>query len=270
PNELVDLFCKSPKVGLNFAKIFDFDEGETDDEDEEEDARLSSGSARSSEHRNSPPSPTSGKERPRPVRKQSEDRPRTSATAPRPATTQRAGGTTSAPPTRLRRPSIRGSSRRPTIPGRSEKTETLSSSVSDPVTLSASAAVATSSAGKASSSGNSSSSGTSSSAGTTSSAPARKVKAPPVISRAATAPAPPTPRYDMRDEENLPSPFLKRVDRTGQGKGLSKRPSGGNMLRAVAAANSARRGSLPSAGHGLAPGIASASAPAVAGAAEAR
>ncbi|KAL1699982.1 kinase-like domain-containing protein [Schizophyllum commune] len=247
PNELVDLFCKSPKVGLNFAKIFDFDEGETDDDDddEEDSPRLSSGSARSAEHRNSPPSPTSGKERARTTRKQSEERPRTSssASAARPTSSaQRSNGVASAPPTRLRRPSIRGSSRRPTIPGRSEKTETLAPSVSDPVALSASGERATA---------------------TTASA-ARKAKAPPVISRASTAP-PPTPRYDMKDEENLPSPFLKRVDRTGtgaSGKGLSKRPSGGNMLRAVAAANSARRGSLPTAGHGLAP--ASASAPAVA------
>ncbi|KAI5887708.1 kinase-like protein [Schizophyllum commune H4-8] len=247
PNELVDLFCKSPKVGLNFAKIFDFDEGETDDDDddEEDSPRLSSGSARSAEHRNSPPSPTSGKERPRTTRKQSEERPRTSssASAARPTSSaQRSNGVASAPPTRLRRPSIRGNSRRPTIPGRSEKTETLAPSVSDPVALSASGDRATA---------------------TTASA-ARKAKAPPVISRASTAP-PPTPRYDMKDEENLPSPFLKRIDRTGTGapgKGLSKRPSGGNMLRAVAAANSARRGSLPTAGHGLAP--ASASAPAVA------
>ncbi|TRM60001.1 kinase-like domain-containing protein [Schizophyllum amplum] len=222
PAELVDLFCKSPRVGLNFAKIFDFDEGETDDEDDEEpETRLSSGSGRSSEHRTSPPSPSSGKERPRPVRKQSEDRPRTSATR---TTSSSRPGAVSAPPTRLRRPSIRGS-RRPTLPGRGEKGETMSPSMSDPSGLSASAATVIT----------------------------KKPKAAPVIQRAATVPAavPPTPRYDLKDEENLPSPFLKRVDRAGPGapaKGLTKRPSGGNMLRAVAAANSARRGSLPTAG----------------------
>ncbi|KAF9037295.1 kinase-like protein [Hymenopellis radicata] len=58
-----------------------------------------------------------------------------------------------------------------------------------------------------------------------------------------SSPAPAS--YDLADEENLPSPFLKRTERlavneksTGKPK---KRPSSGNLLRAVAAANAAVR-----------------------------
>lgn len=52
------------------------------------------------------------------------------------------------------------------------------------------------------------------------------------------------PSYDLADEENLPSPFLKRNERAAVEKSTGKakkRPSNGIMLRAVAAANSAVR-----------------------------
>ncbi|KAK0201632.1 kinase-like domain-containing protein [Desarmillaria ectypa] len=52
----------------------------------------------------------------------------------------------------------------------------------------------------------------------------------------------PPPTYDLADEENLPSPFLKRAERANStGSKPKKRPSNGNLLRAVAAANSAVR-----------------------------
>ncbi|KAG7444257.1 kinase-like protein [Guyanagaster necrorhizus] len=52
----------------------------------------------------------------------------------------------------------------------------------------------------------------------------------------------PPPMYDLADEENLPSPFLKRAERANSiGPKPKKRPSNGNLLRAVAAANSAVR-----------------------------
>lgn len=67
---------------------------------------------------------------------------------------------------------------------------------------------------------------------------------------------PSTPRYDLNDEDNLPSPFLKRVEResiatksvrTGSLNIVSakafatgnRRRSNGNALRMMAAANSA-------------------------------
>ncbi|TFY79583.1 hypothetical protein EWM64_g4429 [Hericium alpestre] len=72
----------------------------------------------------------------------------------------------------------------------------------------------------------------------------------PQTTRSASAPA---PVWDLADEENLPSPFLKRIDREKVGAAAAsmndnkasmpvarvKRPSAGNLLRAVAAANSA-------------------------------
>jgi hypothetical protein len=55
---------------------------------------------------------------------------------------------------------------------------------------------------------------------------------------------PPAPKYDLADQENLPSPFIKKIDKEGStltsadvAKRTTKRPSGGNSLRAMAAAN---------------------------------
>ncbi|KAJ7890575.1 kinase-like domain-containing protein [Mycena olivaceomarginata] len=210
----------SPKVGLNFAQVFDFEdgdegagracdsplksEGEVDDEDGESEATASTTASTTASSR------------------------RTSRARSR--NTEFEPSTSAAPPTRLRRPSIRTSARRPTLP----------TSLSDPT-----GAAMTPEAGG--------------------SQPRTKAKPlphphlastssqpiPPQAARASTAPIPrshPAPEYDLNDEENLPSPFLKRVDRdrvatatigTGSAKRiLTKRPSNsGNLLRAVAAAN---------------------------------
>jgi len=93
--------------------------------------------------------------------------------------------------------------------------------------------------------------------------------------------APPaTPKYDLNDEENLPSPFLRRFERergdggVGMAMGMKvemvsrgasannggsatitrlKRPSGANLLRVAAAANSAKAaGSVAAGGKGSA------------------
>ncbi|TFY66155.1 hypothetical protein EVG20_g4935 [Dentipellis fragilis] len=122
-------------------------------------------------------------------------------------------------PTRLRRPSIRSSSSRTNIHASSQASSSSSSSSSS----------------SAKSQNNDS--------GSNSAAAPRAATLPPTV-------------WDLADEENLPSPFLKRIDRDriagGAGavsvSGTSangpsgtrvKRPSGGNLLRAVAAANSA-------------------------------
>jgi NIMA (never in mitosis gene a)-related kinase 2 len=119
----------------------------------------------------------------------------------------------SVPPTRIRRPSIR-TSRRPNV-------LSLPSSISDGV------------------------------GGIVASAPAVQPKPlphphlqPAAVQRIHTAPVqrvPDAPQYDFLDEENLPSPFLKRVERVGGSRTLSKRPSNGNTLRTIAAVNSAGR-----------------------------
>ncbi|KAK7012243.1 kinase domain-containing protein [Favolaschia claudopus] len=188
----------SPKVGLNFAQVFDFEDAED-------------GSGRTCES---------------PLRSESEvdedvESHRTSRSRGR-----NADSTSTAPPTRLRRPSIRA--RRPTLPA----------SVSDPTGLGALTPEAGTSQLK-----NRPKPLPHPHLASTSSQPI-----PPQAARANTAPPPrslPAAEYDLNDEENLPSPFLKRADRIAVGAGavgtgkrtLTKRPSSGNFLRVVAAAN---------------------------------
>ena len=193
PAELANLFVNSPKVGLDFAKIFDF-ESETEDDDSESEEKV-------------PPSPT--------VR----ERPLSEVSSHSSGSTgeSTSGSAPSAPPTRLRKPSIRGSAQRPSV----RKAGTLPASASDPTGLTSSSRVRTSKSTKAKSGGEE--------------ATASSNK--PLI------PVGP-PEYDLSDEENLPSPFLRRVERDrpglpSSGTFKSKRPSTGNLLRAVAAANSA-------------------------------
>ncbi|KAJ7836958.1 hypothetical protein B0H13DRAFT_1537496, partial [Mycena leptocephala] len=100
-----------------------------------------------------------------------------------------------APPTRLRRPSIRTAGRRPTLPA----------SLSDPTGFAASTPEAGGSQSK-----NKPKPLPHPHLGSTSQ------PIPPQATRANTAPMPrshPAPEYDLNDEENLPSPFLKRTDR---------------------------------------------------------
>ena len=160
PAELANLFVNSPKVGLDFAKIFDFEsEPEDDNSDSDEEAV--------------PPSPTV-RERP-----------------------------------------LLASVQRPS------RKSTLPASASDPTGLIS--RVRTTKSTKAKSDGDSEGAA----------APSNK---PSIPVRPAV--------YDLSDEENLPSPFLRRVERErsglpNSGTFKSKRPSTGNLLRAVAAANSA-------------------------------
>ncbi|KAF7370637.1 Protein kinase domain-containing protein [Mycena sanguinolenta] len=203
----------SPKVGLNFAQVFDFEDGDdgvgracesplktesdVDDEDGASEAATTS-SWRTSRTRNRDP----------------DLEPSTSS---------------GAPPTRLRRPSIRTSARRPTLPA----------SVSDPIGLVAATPEGSQAKNRPKPLPHPHLASTSSSQ-----------PVPPPAARAQSTPVSRTqsaPEYDLNDEENLPSPFLKRAERavaaaaaTGTGsvkRPLTKRPSSGNFLRAVAAAN---------------------------------
>ena len=58
PAELVNLFKRSPKVGLNFGKIFDFEEGDSGESQERHEVSASS----------PPPSPSPRKEREKGIR----------------------------------------------------------------------------------------------------------------------------------------------------------------------------------------------------------
>ncbi|KAF7309804.1 Protein kinase domain-containing protein [Mycena indigotica] len=222
PVELVAMFdltrrfedevMASPKVGLNFAQVFDFENKERVDLTARlRDAHLESESDADDEETTGTPIAAQT----RPPQRMSRSRTLDSEVAP---------------PTRIRRPSIR-TGRRPTLPA----------SVSDPTGISDSE---------------------SSSSQTKQHRPkplphphlgSTSGSAPNVV-RTASAPA---ASYDLADEENLPSPFLKRTEReragapssasvtagsptpvnSGPRKTLTRRQSGVNALRVVAAAN---------------------------------
>ncbi|KAJ7765393.1 kinase-like domain-containing protein [Mycena maculata] len=218
----------SPKIGLNFAQVFDFEDG---DEGTDLEARSGGEGSLDSE---SDPSEEDGDGRTSQIRRKRDSE--AAQTEKRRENFEPSASATTAPPTRLRRPSIRTSGRRPTLP----------TSVSEPNGLAASGS--SSPAISASQSKNRPKPLPHPHlASTTSSQPI-----PPHAARANTVPLPrshPAPEYDLNDEENLPSPFLKRTDRAagavaaaGQTSAnakrtLTKRPSSGNFLRVVAAAN---------------------------------
>ncbi|KAG2157024.1 kinase-like domain-containing protein [Suillus clintonianus] len=185
PAQFTKLFVKSPKVNIEFAKIFDFDEGgETDAEDGEGDADL-------------PPSPS----------KRERTSPEMTASA------SSARDPNAVPPTRLRKPSIRGSVRRAPL----RRTATLPASASDPTGFASSSRPSKSTTSRTQS----------------------------TDACMTTKTAPPAPvEYDLSDEENLPSPFLKRIERAIVPATFrsTKRSSTGNLLRVVAAANNAKQG----------------------------
>ncbi|KAI0266970.1 kinase-like domain-containing protein [Gloeopeniophorella convolvens] len=235
PNELTKILIDTPKAcgDLGFAKIFDFDKL-----DEEESGEESAG-----ERSSTPKSPSRRKSATAAQVQTQTSVPATSSTratsAPKspskrvpvagaarsvaaaaPVPTRAAPG----PPTgRLRRPSV--SSRTLTHPGRAKAAATSSASEADDAASCSSA---------------SSSSSGSSAATATATATVTATGVDP--GRPSGVPAP-APVYDMRDEENLPSPFLRRIEREKGGVAVparTKRPSGANLLRAAAAANNAK------------------------------
>ncbi|KAI0682534.1 hypothetical protein BC835DRAFT_1399428 [Cytidiella melzeri] len=171
PTEFAKLFMATPKVSLNFSRIFDNSETESDSTDEEgyeTDTRPGSLSAT--------------------VRGNGRQVSRVSTEADDPELTPTQPNT--ARPTRLRRPSIRANSQRPSFEG-------PSSSAAPSASTSTFASMSTASA-------------------------QRKQRAKPksrppsstsTTSSSATASSNATTAYDLSDEENLPSPFLKKIDR---------------------------------------------------------
>jgi hypothetical protein len=169
--ELARLVLNSPRVGLNFGGIFD--EGRGFDEDSEDGDEEGGGEKE-------PVSPSTKRrlllERKGHEREKEREKENFS---PQPSP--------SAPPTRLRKPSIRASLPRPSLPP---------STTSCPTTFPTTA----------------------------------RTDHPQPLAPASV----PAPAYDLEDEDNLPSPFLKRIDR---GRPHSRRGSGAYDLRAKAAAN---------------------------------
>ncbi|KAI0769434.1 kinase-like domain-containing protein [Trametes elegans] len=214
PAELAKLFVDTPKVGLNFAKIFDFEA--------EEDSGSDSDLDEDGYETDSRPRPSSREKRREKERESDGDSTPTQSTASVSTSTS----TSAAPavrPTRLRRPSIRASSAsaafRPVV---AAEPAPSSGSRRTRITRASSTSAVPSASG----------------------------------SVAAIAQAPP-PQYDLNDVENLPSPFLKKVeDRVGAasagGKGAgaptktrnAPRKSG-TTLRAIAAVNAAKAGTRP-------------------------
>lgn len=186
PAELAKLFAKPPKVNIKFAKIFDFDDGGEDSDAEDGEGAI-----------DLPPSPS--------IRERTSPEMIASASS-----TKDPSHSTAIPPTRLRKPSIRGSRRAP-----------LRKAVTLPISASAATGLASSSRP---------SKLTSSRTGSTDTCTTTKTVLPE------------QGEYDLSDEENLPSPFLKRIERDRTTVPVrSKRPSTGNLLRIVAAANNAKQ-----------------------------
>lgn len=230
PAEFAKLFIETPKVKLNFAQIFDFDSEAEDSVDEdgyETDTRPSLTATICGQKRERPPIET-------PDDDDDEEEEDLEST---PKQVHVTASTVAARPTRLRRPSIRASSSRPLI-------ESVSAPALTTTTTSRSNAVASSSTQPAAS--------------------RAKSRSRPPSSQASNHPPPfvpsrETPEYDFSDEENLPSPFLKKVDRERISRTTSApaqalhgdtasapssrarvpRKSGHNTLRAMAVVNAA-------------------------------
>ncbi|EKM54914.1 uncharacterized protein PHACADRAFT_147201 [Phanerochaete carnosa HHB-10118-sp] len=189
PAEFAKLFMETPKVSLNFAQIFDF-ESDTDDYDAEgyetdthvlqSLAATIRGRKRAQMHDSEPDEDD-----------EDEDVERTPKQAVQPLVK----------PTGLRRPSIRASSSRSPII-ESISAPSIPSSSSRPSSRPSSRA--------------SSSSATSTVSSSTVTARTRSRARPATGAGTRSTgfvPSRETPEYDISDEENLPSPFLKKIDR---------------------------------------------------------
>ncbi|RDX55223.1 kinase-like protein [Lentinus brumalis] len=216
PAELAKLFVDTPKVGLNFAKIFDFDgedesgdsDGELSEDGYETDTRPRV-SVRREKDRQSPDGDTT------PTQAKPNSRRTSSEKAP------------AVRPTRLRRPSIRASSTSTSYRSAALATENAAASSSGSARTKITRAASTSAVP--------STSGVSSASAS--------------ITIAALAQAP-QPQYDLNDVENLPSPFLKKVEdrASSTAKPVSAKVprKSGSSLRAMAAVNAAKANARPS------------------------
>ncbi|EPQ54967.1 Pkinase-domain-containing protein [Gloeophyllum trabeum ATCC 11539] len=180
PSELAKLFVQSPKVGLNFSQIFD------GDDDSDSDGTVHGGDIQV--HVDSEESEAEADDEPMSPSARRESARRESAARISPCSSTE---TLAAPPTRLRRPSIRRSTLTPANfpPVSSNTTGAINSATSSTCTV-----VPASTSEPA--------------------LPTKRSNDPPTtrvrtISRTTSSP----PQYDFSDEENLPSPFLKKTEK---------------------------------------------------------
>jgi NIMA (never in mitosis gene a)-related kinase 2 len=254
PTKLVELLVDSPRMGgsLGFAKIFDFDKL-----DEEESGEEGAGKKRSM-----PRSPSKRKadavisqaqagvsamtlsrgdsatRSPSKRKSVSSSQSQSAAVAPVPTRAAPAA------PSRLRRPSVSSRSNGRRV--EAAAADTAGQLEDRTITTTCSSLSSSSSSNSSRSSSNTQTINSGDACGVT----------------------PAAPVYNMEDEENLPSPFLRRVEReggggvkatvTGGGSSMMitrvKRTSGANLLRATAAANNAKTAATPMGTKGMAVG----------------
>ena len=231
PAELVNLFSRSPKVGLNFGKIFDFEEGDSGEKESQEQHEDGAASL--------PLSLSLRKEREKAKDKDkekdasSENSTSSSGTSAANPTKHQAVAV-APPPTRIRRPSIHSSHR----VSRSQPA-TLPSSILDPAGLNLNGNGASKSNGHSQTkplplphlrpSGSSS-----------------NLAAAVAAARSLPIPVPrshPSLEYDFAEEENLPSPFLKRLDKAAAEKAASSSISNPSNVSPTSGPNSSSKGS---------------------------
>ena len=223
PNELAKLFSQSPRVGLGFTKIFEPDPDPVNDGNGHKDKRSSSVSTESEEADSPPPSPSRRKEKGRKDRGKDKaglsDAGSTSSSSGSSTSTLRPTSTSSGPGTgvpqaRLRRLSICSSTQRPTIKRASSTTAISAAASLKPApsgsTLASSTFTVTSNPLPRPKS-TSRLEQQSYSRSTVSLKPA-----PAPLPAAIRSQLPPAPIYDFTDEENLPSPFLKKTVKQGK------------------------------------------------------
>ncbi|KAH6880334.1 kinase-like protein [Coprinopsis sp. MPI-PUGE-AT-0042] len=203
PAEIVNLFNESPRVGFNFGKVFEVssdEEGSGPGEDDTVKFPLHEDGA--------PESPTL-------MRKSTRGRTDSSQSHASIATTS-SSASSNAPPSRLRRPSLRKTGTRT----RSGSTSaSVGTTAPESYPSSASSSVSSSVASSACSSVSSVSTAATSDAGSSCFLPQAKPLSHPHLTSISTtssssqivAGLQSPPKYNFADEENLPSPFIKRA-----------------------------------------------------------
>ncbi|EIN11156.1 kinase-like protein [Punctularia strigosozonata HHB-11173 SS5] len=244
PAEFAKIFDKSPKVDLKFGQIFNFDEHETDVETEKEEEEEQTRTTRIRQVTESPSKRAS--ERAKQSVRRADSGPTSPAKPPASRTRRAPSASTSSTEEKKSTPSTSKAATRTAVP---------TARLRRPSTTRRTATVPASQAlfGDAASKQPSTSAASSSSSAATLVPPRPAAGNLPRSKSASSLPLGPPPSYDLNDEDNLPSPFLKKIDRDrismsntapttkatapSAVNGATRRRSDVNRLRSVAAAN---------------------------------